>query len=160
VKRRPPFIRGFRQMPARRTTRSFRWDTGHARSWRTTLTVQFQPAGLDIDAGCYLPNRYEAVLSNSRLPVTTDGSASEMMPFDLTIAQAAVPAPTVQALDRFSEAAVRSLRRRYFAGDPSVCGYFAGPLPARRPRWTRRPNRADPITANTRRARANTKGVK
>ncbi len=94
--------------------------------------MRFQPAGLDIDAGRYLPNRYEAVLSNSRLSVTTDGSAGEMMPFDLMIAQVAVAAPTLTALDRFSAGALKSLRRRFVAGDPCVCGYFAGRLPATR----------------------------
>jgi hypothetical protein len=113
-------------------TRSFRWDTGRARSWRTTLTVRFQPAGLDIDAGRYMPNRYQAVLSNSRLSATTDHSAAEMMPFDLTVAQAPVSTPTAGALDRFCEAALEALRRRYRAGDPSVRGYFAGRVPARR----------------------------
>jgi hypothetical protein len=100
-----------------------------ARSWQTTLTVQFQPAGLDIDAGRYLSNQYQAVLSNSRLPATTDHSAAEMMPFDLIVARAAVSTPTPQALDRFANAALECLHRRYLAGDPSVCGYFAGPVP-------------------------------
>lgn len=113
-------------------TRSFWWDTGRARSWRTTLTVRFQPAGLDIDAGRYMPNRYQAVLSNSRLSATSDHSAAEMMPFDLTVAQAAVPTPTDRALDRFCEAALEALRSRYRAGDPSVRHYFAGRMPARR----------------------------
>jgi hypothetical protein len=101
-----------------------------ARSWQTTFTVQFQPAGLDIDTGRYLSNRYQAVLSNSRLPATTDHSAAEMMPFDLMVARAAVSTPTPQALHRFANAALRCLHRRYLAGDPSVCGYFAGAVPA------------------------------
>jgi hypothetical protein len=114
--------------PTLATTRTFCWDTGTARSWRTTLIVQFQLAGLDIDAGCYLPSRYQAALSNSRLPRTSDHSAAEMMPFDLMVACAAVSTPTPQALDRFANAALECLRGRYLAGDPSVCGYFAGPV--------------------------------
>jgi hypothetical protein len=134
VKRRLSALRGHhRPLPrSAGATRSFSWDTGDARAWRTTLAVQFQPAGLDIDAGCHRPNRYEAVLSNSRLSVTNDGSATEMMPFDLTVAQAVVSAPTPQTLDRFCEAALMSLHCRYLAGDPSVRGYFAGQLPEKR----------------------------
>ncbi len=113
-------------------TRSFCWDTGTARAWRTTLTVRFQPAGLDTDAGRYLPDRYQAVLSNFRLPATTDHSAAHMMPFDLAIACADAPAPTPQAIDSFANAALDCLRSRYLAGDPSVCGYFAGPVPTDR----------------------------
>lgn len=113
-------------------TRSFCWDTGTKRSWRTTLTVQFQPAGLDIDAGRYLPDRYQAVLSNFRLPATTDVSAAQMMPFDLTVTSADAPAPTPQAIDSFANAALECLRARHLAGDPSVCGYFAAPVPADR----------------------------
>lgn len=125
----PSVLRGRQASPPLfATTRSFCWDTGTARSWRTTLTVRFQPAGLDIDAGRYLPNRYQASLSNSRLPRTTDHSAAEMMPFDLTVARAAISTPTPQALNRFANAALKCLRRRYLAGDPSVCGYFAGPV--------------------------------
>lgn len=131
MNRLPSVLHGRRAAPQLvAATRSFCWDTGEARSWRTTLTVQFQPAGLDIDAGRHLPNRYQAVLSNSKLPVTTDHSAAEMMPFDLTVAHAAVSTPTPLALDRFANAALKYLRRRYLTGDPSVCGYFAGPLPA------------------------------
>lgn len=130
-----------RHLPARRrspapqeppATRLFSWDTGVARCWRTTLTVRFQRAGLDVEAGDYLPDRYVAVLGNTRLPATSHRSADEMMPFDLTVAQAAVAQPSQIALDVFSCAALTSLRRRYIAGDPSVCGYFAGPVPASR----------------------------
>lgn len=121
-----------RPVPAPSATRSFSWDTGGARSWRTTLTVRFQQAGLDVEAGDYLPDRYVAVLGNTRLPATNDRSAVEMMPLDLTVAHAAVTRPSQIALDVFSHAALTSLRRRYIAGDPSVCGYFAGPVPASR----------------------------
>jgi hypothetical protein len=128
----PSVLRARRQAspPRFATTRSFCWDTGTAQCWRTTLTVQFQPAGLDIDAGRYLPNRYQAVLSNSRLPATTDHSAAEMMPFDLLVVRAAVSTPTPQALNCFANVALKCLRRRYLAGDPGVCGYFAGLVPA------------------------------
>ena len=111
-------------------TRSFCWDTGKARSWRTTLTVRFQPAGLDVDAGRYLPNRYQAVLSNSRLPATTDHSAAEMKPFDLTVTHAAVSTPTPTSLDSFAAAALTCLERLYLAGDPRVRSYFAGRVPS------------------------------
>lgn len=116
-----------RQAQSTCATRSFCWDTGKQRSWRTTLTVRFQPAGLDLEAGRYLPDRYEAVLSNSRLPVTSTSSATEMMMFDLTVARAPVSTVTLQTLDRFCEVALMSLRYRYLTGDPRVCGYFAAP---------------------------------
>ncbi|HEY3944419.1 MAG TPA: hypothetical protein VGL78_04260 [Solirubrobacteraceae bacterium] len=134
VKELPAYLRGRRRPPAKAagTTRSFCWDTGDARTWRTILTVRFEHAGLDIDAGGYLPNRYEAVLSNSRLPATDDGSAAEMMPFDLTVAQTPVAAPTIRSIDDFATAALTCLRSRYVAGDPNVCSYFAGPLSAKR----------------------------
>jgi hypothetical protein len=107
--------------------RILRWDTGTDRRWQTTLTVRFRPAGLDVETGRVLPDHFEAVLGNRRLPATSDLSARQMMPFELTIARSSAAAPTERARDRFTAEAVARLAARY-STDAVVRGYFADPV--------------------------------
>lgn len=105
--------------------RVFRWDTGTEGCWQTTLTVTFRPAGLDVESARILPDHFEAVLGNCRLPDTSDLTAGQMMPFGVTVARRPAPSGTSRALDTFALQAAVDVLGRYIAGDNTVRRYFA-----------------------------------